>query len=170
LLSFQTLPLPSLSPSLQRQLEESKDFVHVLSAPSQLQLLSQSDIPGLRSDIVLRGYQLEGITWLTFLARFHLNGILGDDMGLGKTLQTLALLAIQRKGGGESPSLIVCPRTLATHWCKEWANYFPGEEAMVKFGDGKKNGDGTKPEKLVGTDKIMVCSYEEVRANVKKFK
>jgi SNF2 family DNA or RNA helicase len=54
-----------LSDELQQQLDESRDFVNVLSAPSRLQSVKQTDIAGLRADITLRPYQLEGITWLT---------------------------------------------------------------------------------------------------------
>lgn len=42
--------------------------------------------------IELRPYQVEGINWLYFLKKFHVNGILGDDMGLGKTIQVLTLI------------------------------------------------------------------------------
>ena len=40
----------------------------------------------------LREYQTKGYSWLWFLYKYSLNGILADDMGLGKTLQTLTLL------------------------------------------------------------------------------
>src|SRR4051794_28059525 len=40
----------------------------------------------------LRPYQERGLSWLHFLARLGLGGILADDMGLGKTAQTLSLL------------------------------------------------------------------------------
>jgi TATA-binding protein-associated factor len=46
----------------------------------------------LNSDIHLRNYQIEGITWLGFLCKYNLNGALCDDMGLGKTLQVLILI------------------------------------------------------------------------------
>ena len=47
----------------------------------------------------LRGYQLDGLSWLQFLRENELGGILADDMGLGKTVQALAhiLLEIERK-------------------------------------------------------------------------
>ena len=35
----------------------------------------------------LRPYQCDGVSWLAFLRRFGLHGVLADDMGLGKTLQ-----------------------------------------------------------------------------------
>lgn len=46
----------------------------------------------LSDAIDLRAYQIEGITWMGFLARYNLSGALCDDMGLGKTLQTLVVL------------------------------------------------------------------------------
>lgn len=39
-----------------------------------------------------KSHSQEGITWLGYLRRFGLSGILADDMGLGKTLQTLAAI------------------------------------------------------------------------------
>jgi non-specific serine/threonine protein kinase len=86
-------------------------------------------------------------------------------MGLGKTIQTLSLLAIEKCNGEKAPTLIVCPRTLTTHWTKEWKNYFPKEKTMLKFGN-----DNVQPSKLANTDEIIVVSYEELRSNVKKFK
>jgi SNF2 family DNA or RNA helicase len=44
----------------------------------------------------LRPYQERGLSWLHFLARLGLGGILADDMGLGKTAQTLSLLLAER--------------------------------------------------------------------------
>jgi hypothetical protein len=41
----------------------------------------------------LRPYQKAGISWLAFLRRCGLHGVLADDMGLGKTLQATAIIA-----------------------------------------------------------------------------
>ena len=41
----------------------------------------------------LRPYQRQGISWLAFLRRCGLHGVLADDMGLGKTLQATAIIA-----------------------------------------------------------------------------
>lgn len=84
-------------------------------------------------------------------------------MGLGKTLQTLALLSVEHKKEPIAPTLIVCPRTLTTHWTKEWSNYFPSETLMLKFGDHGITS-------LAKTSNVIVISYEELRSNVKKFK
>lgn len=83
----------------------SFSLVDVLGCPGNLPKLKREDIPFLVDTLNLRTYQLEGliafitimtslgITWLSFLGRFGLNGILADDMGLGKTLQVLSLLS-----------------------------------------------------------------------------
>lgn len=41
----------------------------------------------------LRGYQWDGVTWLTYLRRSGFCGILADEMGLGKTVQAITALA-----------------------------------------------------------------------------
>lgn len=80
---------------MERLYENSFEFSDVLSCPAKLPLVDVSSIIGLSEDVKLRAYQLEGITWMRFLSKFGLNGILADDMGLGKTLQVLCLLAIE---------------------------------------------------------------------------
>ena len=46
----------------------------------------------------LRPYQARGLSWLDFLGRIGIGGVLADDMGLGKTVQLLALLSLDRQG------------------------------------------------------------------------
>jgi SNF2-related domain/Helicase conserved C-terminal domain len=78
--------------------------------------------------VTLRQYQLEGISWLLFLQKFSLHGILADDMGLGKTIQSLTALAIaaylRKDTSSSSQSLIICPSILAQHWKQECFQYF----------------------------------------------
>ena len=50
---------------------------------------------GLRAR--LRPYQQDGFSWLAFLWKHRMGGILADDMGLGKTLQCLALISHARQ-------------------------------------------------------------------------
>lgn len=95
----------------------------------------------------LRGYQLEGIAWLSFLRETGLHGILADDMGLGKTLVTLSAIAaglvhdaaapagaVSGRKPSASPgaavplppnaSLVLCPSSLLFHWAAEIERYF----------------------------------------------
>lgn len=73
----------------------------------------------------LRPYQIEGVNWMRFLAKYHLNGALCDDMGLGKTLQTLTSIYLSYiENDDHLPSLIICPSSLQEHWLREVKNHF----------------------------------------------
>uniref|UniRef100_A0A914I3V4 Helicase ATP-binding domain-containing protein n=1 Tax=Globodera rostochiensis TaxID=31243 RepID=A0A914I3V4_GLORO len=166
---------------------DSFSLVDVLCAPSNLPRIGADQIPWLNTE--LRPYQSEGITWLSFLHRFGLNGILADDMGLGKTIQVLSLLAwefgqqthiSEQQKGSTSPSaaapsslslssyapasLIVCPRTLIDHWCNEWRTHFPHTSVRIcKLSEFKSAAVQQQQQVLVMT--ILVISYEELKAN-----
>ena len=68
----------------------------------------------------MKPYQLLGLSFLVYLHKNGLSGILGDEMGLGKTLQTLSLvqyLKENRKLSASSealrPCLVVCPLSVS---------------------------------------------------------
>ncbi|KAH7724062.1 BTF-1 protein [Aphelenchoides avenae] len=144
---------------------ESADFMNVLSYPGNLPRVQSSDIPELSAEASLRAYQLEGITWMKFLSKFGLNGILADDMGLGKTLQTLCLLAMkqseaQKNAAVSHPSLVVCPRTLVDHWCNEFRKYFPNRRPFTKLADCHF--------RKMDASMTAVASYDELRGGYQK--
>jgi SNF2 family DNA or RNA helicase len=110
----------------------------------------------------LRPYQERGLSWLHFLAKLGLGGILADDMGLGKTAQTLSLLLAERAdarscnaadvgGGGVAPAavgverilptLLICPMSLVTNWQKEAARFAPSLRIYVHHGGTRKRED-----------------------------
>uniref|UniRef100_A0A7E4ZXR5 TATA-binding protein-associated factor n=1 Tax=Panagrellus redivivus TaxID=6233 RepID=A0A7E4ZXR5_PANRE len=149
-------------PSVAAKYKSNLDFLNVLASPGLLPHLGKTDIPALRDDVDLRPYQFEGITWMMFLHKFGLNGILADDMGLGKTLQTLCLLSIVHNSPKEDDekeiwSLIVCPKTLVNHWCFEWEKYFPNTKHMRRLEELNGNAKHYGP--------IVVASYDDVRNN-----
>ncbi|ATB31943.1 DEAD/DEAH box helicase [Melittangium boletus] len=76
-----------------------------------------------------RPYQLQGISWLTFLRQAGLGGVLADDMGLGKTLQTLCAL-----GPG---SLVVAPTSVLPNWEAEVKRFRPSLKVSVYHGPGR---------------------------------
>ncbi len=83
----------------------------------------------------LRPYQLRGLGWLAFLARFGLGACLADDMGLGKTVQLLALLARAKDAGQLSkPVLLVCPTSVVGNWRHETARFTPDLRVLVHHG------------------------------------
>ncbi|RHY63959.1 hypothetical protein DYB38_007508 [Aphanomyces astaci] len=82
-------------------------------------------------NLILRPYQVQGITWLYFLASHRLHGILADDMGLGKTLQVLCSIAVHKQLGHKLDTapppysvLVVCPPIVMAHWVREVHMYF----------------------------------------------
>ncbi|MCW2881729.1 MAG: helicase [Sphaerisporangium sp.] len=89
----------------------------------------------------LRPYQERGLSWLSFLSRVGLGGILADDMGLGKTAQTLSLLLEERTGGTVAPTLLVCPMSLVSNWQKEAARFAPSLRVYVHHGGTRKRDD-----------------------------
>ncbi len=75
----------------------------------------------------LRPYQAAGLSWLAFLWRSRLGGILADDMGLGKTLQCLAMIAHAREHSPDRrPFLVVAPTSVVPNWVSEAGRFTPG--------------------------------------------
>ena len=91
---------------------------------------------GLTSD--LRSYQLQGLSWLQFLSKNNLNGILADDMGLGKTVQTLAHILIEQEEGRlTAPVLVIAPTSLMTNWRMESQKFAPSLKILVLHGQNR---------------------------------
>ena len=85
----------------------------------------------------MKPYQLLGLSFLVYLHKNGLSGILGDEMGLGKTLQTLSLvqyLKESRKLSTSStelrPCLVVCPLSVLSSWMAESRRWTPGLKVL----------------------------------------
>src|SRR5262249_58683581 len=90
----------------------------------------------------LRHYQEGGLSWLWFLHRHGLGGILADDMGLGKTVQALALLQQARNTEGPAPTLVVAPTSVLPNWQREAERFTPGLRVAVWHGQDRRGGGG----------------------------
>ncbi|MGD9683591.1 MAG: SNF2-related protein [Candidatus Obscuribacterales bacterium] len=99
-----------------------------------LQSIPEAKPPvGLKTE--LRPYQLEGLSWLQFLAEHNFGGILADDMGLGKTVQLLAhILSEKEEGRLKEPYLVVCPTTVLPNWQAEIARFAPQLQVVTFHG------------------------------------
>ena len=75
-------------------------------------------IPDINGD--LRGYQIDGVKWLSILYKYSLGGILADDMGLGKTIETIAFINLVKQ---DKPILIVSPKSLVFNWVSEFTKF-----------------------------------------------
>ncbi|RMF82875.1 MAG: DEAD/DEAH box helicase, partial [Chloroflexi bacterium] len=113
----------------ERLSEEYKQFRDQLTGfePNHdFRLTDTIEIDLKNTSINLRPYQRGGIHWLDWLRRSYLHGVLADDMGLGKTLQAVCTLRMgYEHTGNNQPSLIVCPRSVITHWDRELRRFFP---------------------------------------------
>ena len=109
----------------------------------------------------LREYQHKGYSWLWFLYRYGLNGILADDMGLGKTLQTLTLLQKAKEEKGPQPTLVVCPTTVVFNWENEINKFAPNLTYLCLSGAERKE----KFDEIENYD-IVITSYALIRRDI----
>lgn len=90
-LSLVTIPtLSTASPISLSNASPARRAALAYLIPTQPHLLA----PG----VILKDYQLFGISWLNMLYQKGLSCILADEMGLGKTCQVVAFLAFLRGG------------------------------------------------------------------------
>ena len=106
----------------------------------------------------LRPYQREGFTWLCFLWRHQLGGILADDMGLGKTVQSLALICHAKDADpAADPFLIVAPTSVVANWADEAARFAP-DLTVVAITDTLRRRGQHLDDVIAGAD-VIVTSY-----------
>jgi len=98
--------------------------------------------PGPGFKATLRGYQQQGLNWLSFLDRLKFGACLADDMGLGKTVQLLAFLHGRARERGGEPSLLVLPASLITNWLNEIRSFAPSLRVFVAHPDYVTTGCG----------------------------
>ena len=111
----------------------------------------------------LRHYQEAGLSWLWFLNKHGLSGILADDMGLGKTIQALSLLLKSAQEDGRKPSLVVAPTSVLANWEREAEKFTPQLKTMVWHGQDRKE----RSEDLKDMD-IVLTSYALVRRDLEQ--
>lgn len=96
----------------------------------------------------MKPYQISGLSFMVYLYRNGLSGILGDEMGLGKTLQTLSLVQYLKEnepcsGTQSRPFLIVCPLSVLSSWMAEAKKWTP-ELKILRFHGPAKERDRLK--------------------------
>ncbi len=117
---------------------------------------------GLQS--ILRPYQKLGVEWLKFLYENGLAGLLCDDMGLGKTHQAMALMVILREQLAiDLPILVVCPRTVISHWRNKLREYAPVLRPVYYHGPHRDL------EESLEQGDVVLTSYGVMRNDVERF-
>lgn len=162
---------PGFSPELLAKRQEERLFLAQLLDGSRAE---QYAVPiEIKAD--LRQYQKDGVSWLAFLAKYQLHGILCDDMGLGKSLQTICIVGSkihERKtrfketgsvDAAHLPSLIVCPPTLTGHWFHE-IRKFTSELSAVQYVGNANQRAALRP--TLNRYDIVITSYESVRNDI----
>ena len=113
----------------------------------------------------LREYQFKGFSWLWFMYKYGLNGILADDMGLGKTLQALTLLQKAKDEDGPVPTLVICPTSVVFNWEAEIQKFAP-DLTCLKLSGIERRG----LFKEIPDYDIVITSYALVRRDIEKLK
>ncbi|KAL9933818.1 hypothetical protein V8E36_007476 [Tilletia maclaganii] len=129
----------------------------------------------VKVNATLRKYQREGISWMAFLAKFKLHGVLCDDMGLGKTLQSITILSCSHHERAQAyklnrspefkhlPSLVVCPSTLTSHWFHEIQQYANNLRPVLYVGQPS---DRSRLQSKFHAYDVVITSYEVIRADI----
>ncbi|GAA5936334.1 DNA-binding ATPase [Sporobolomyces koalae] len=162
---------PGFSPELLAKRETEREFLMQLLDGSKV---AEYKIP-VDIGIELRKYQRDGVSWLAFLARYQLHGLLCDDMGLGKTLQSICILASMHHERAERhrannspdsvhlPSLIICPPTLTGHWKQEINTYAKALRCVIYTGP---RADRERLVKNFRNYDAVITSYDIARNDV----
>lgn len=109
----------------------------------------------------LRGYQKEGLGWLSFLREFGWNGCLADDMGLGKTVQVLAFLSGTKSKSVSGPNLVVMPKSLIFNWVREASRFAP-HLSVIDYTGGERE----QTRLTIPRADLVVTTYGTVRRDI----
>jgi SNF2 family DNA or RNA helicase len=156
---------PSVFKDLPIKLTVSKALKEMQAQMRGDQEIESTTIP-VEIDATLRGYQEEGVHWLSRLRQMHLAGILADDMGLGKTLQAIIALVQHKKLEPTDRSLVVCPTSLLYNWHAELSRFAPHLSKLVV--------DGTPAQRkklLAKSDghDVLITSYSLLQKDIETY-
>jgi hypothetical protein len=122
-------------------------------------------IPAVKAPVELRAelrhYQETGLSWLWFLFRHGLSGVLADDMGLGKTVQALAMLLKIKNEQGPGPSLVVAPTSVLPNWEREIERFAPSLSYVTWHGADRRE----NVERIKDVD-VVLTSYALIRRDI----
>ncbi|MFZ2510495.1 MAG: DEAD/DEAH box helicase [Gordonia sp. (in: high G+C Gram-positive bacteria)] len=118
-------------------------------------------------DATLRGYQHDGLDWLSFLLDNQIGGILADDMGLGKTVQTLALITRAAAANPAVRFLVVAPTSVIGNWATE-ARRFAPSLTVATVTATQKRAKSPLAEQIADAH-IVVTSYTLLRLDIDAF-
>ncbi|KAM6921156.1 chromodomain-helicase-DNA-binding protein 1-like [Xenentodon cancila] len=114
---------------------------------------------GLRG-IRLRGYQLDGVRWLSRRLSSQQGCVLGDEMGLGKTCQTISLLLYMSGAlGVKGPFLVLSPLSVLENWRRELECLAPSLTLLCYKGDKARRAE-IQRETSTQDVQVLLTTYE----------
>lgn len=113
----------------------------------------------------LRGYQLQGLSYLNFLREYQFGGILADEMGLGKTVQTLSFIQYMYEHGKTGPNLIIVPTSVLPNWEREAEKFTPGLKLVTIYGPNREALFAEIP-----SSSLVLTTYALLRRNLEELK
>ncbi len=145
------------------KMEDMPEIREVLNTEKRLHHFDKIADYGLSEEFngQLRGYQMEGFKWLSFLQDYGFSGCLADDMGLGKTVQTLALLQSLKTNGKLGTSMLVVPVSAIRNWEMEIEKFAPGLTYHRHIGV-----DRDKDTSAWGNWDLIISSYATLRNDI----
>ena len=149
--------------NLNFELVMSDEFKKFWEQISTFSTTETTELPKVNAKF--RDYQLKGFSWLWFMYKYGLNGILADDMGLGKTLQALSLLQKAKEVDGPQPTLVIAPTTVVFNWEAEIEKFTPDLTCLKLSGVDRDKLFDKIPEY-----DIVITSYALIRRDIAKFR
>ena len=115
----------------------------------------------LAKDVVLKDYQLTGVSWLNLLYQKETSCILADEMGLGKTCQVIAFLAhIKENYPRRGAHLIVSPSSVLENWSREFQRFCPDLRIEVYYGSQAERRDLRMDLKRRDDYDVLLTTYD----------
>ncbi|KAI9662400.1 MAG: hypothetical protein M1821_008567 [Bathelium mastoideum] len=115
----------------------------------------------MSKDLIMKDYQLAGLTWLSVLFEQKMSGILADDMGLGKTCQVIAFLSHLTETGVRGPHLIFVPGSTLENWLRELRKFSPDLYVEPYYGtQGERASQRALIEDNLEFVNVVVTTYD----------
>lgn len=123
--------------------------------------------PALMTGATMRGYQKQGVAWLTSLWENGMNGILGDEMGLGKTIQTIGMMSNLKEKNVKGPYLVVAPLSTLANWNREVPMWTKGQMTSMLYHGTQDVRAGLRAQ--WGDFDVIITSFEICMRDIKFF-
>jgi DNA repair protein RAD16 len=114
----------------------------------------------------LKGFQLEGLSWMIRQEKTQFKGgLLGDEMGMGKTIQAVSL--IMSDYPAKDPTLVLVPPVALMQWSNEISDYTSGKLKVLVVHNTNAKSRNLTPRIIRSYDVVMM-SYNSLESMFRK--